>query len=182
MKKHKQIFVAFFRSGILGFGGGPSAIPLMHKEVVKTYELMSDKDFSDMLAIANTLPGPIISKMAGYIGYRVDGVFGMFNALIAAILPTAIAMILLLTVLSNYKNVAFIEGMTNGVVPIVGVMMLVLTMDFLKKGHKALGLWRNILFLGVAAVTIVWFGVHPAILITIVLVLALVLPVKEASK
>ena len=54
MKKHKQIFVAFFRSGILGFGGGPSAIPLMHKEVVKTYELMSDKDFSDMLAIANT--------------------------------------------------------------------------------------------------------------------------------
>ena len=182
MKMQKHIFIAFFRSGILGFGGGPSAIPLMHKEVVKTYALMSDEEFSDMLAIANTLPGPIISKMAGYIGYRVGGILGLLNALIAAILPTAIAMILLLTVLSNYKNVAFIEGMTNGVVPIVGVMMLVLTMDFLKKGHKTLGLWRNILLLAISAVAIVWLGIHPAIIITIVLVLALVLPVKEASK
>lgn len=54
----------------------------------------------------------------------------MINALIATILPTAILLIILLTSLREYKDFDFIAGMTNGVVPIVGVMMAVLTWDF----------------------------------------------------
>ena len=71
-----NIFIAFFRSGMLGFGGGPSSIPLVHKEVVGTFKWMDDDEFSDVLALGNTLPGPINTKMAGYIGYRVGGIMG----------------------------------------------------------------------------------------------------------
>ena len=71
-----DIFIAFFRSGMLGYGGGSSAIPLVKKEVVDTYKWMNDDEFGDLLAIANTLPGPIATKLAGYIGYRVGGYFG----------------------------------------------------------------------------------------------------------
>lgn len=182
MGKQKDIFVAFFRSGILGFGGGPSTIPLVHKEVVETFQLMTDDEFTDVLAIGNTLPGPIITKMAGYIGYRAGGVLGMVTAILAAVLPSACMMVLLLTVLRQYKDLAFIQGMTNGVVPIVAVMMLVLALDFFKKGQKSLGWLRNLIILVVAVLAILVIGVHPGIVIGVLLVLALTLPVKREAK
>ena len=70
---NEYIYHAFFRSGMLRFGGGPSSIPLVHKEVVGTFKWINDAEFSDVLALGNTLPGPIHTKMAGYIGYRVGG-------------------------------------------------------------------------------------------------------------
>lgn len=180
--KQKEIFIAFFRSGILGFGGGPAAIPLVHKEVVETFGFMTDEEFTDVLAIGNTLPGPIITKMAGYIGYRAGGILGLFNAVLATVLPTAVALILFLTVLREYKDLPFIQGMTNGVVPIVGVMMAVLTWDFLKKSQKALG-WKigGIIFI-LSFITMILLGVHPGIVIIVLLVLALALPAKKGAK
>lgn len=182
LKNQREIFIAFFRSGILGFGGGPSTIPLVHKEVVETFKLMTDEEFSDVLAIGNTLPGPIITKMAGYIGYRAGGVLGMVNAMVATVLPSSVLMILLLTVLRQYKDLAFIKGMTNGVVPVVAVMMLVLALDFFKKGQKSLGWLRNVIILALAALTILVLGIHPGIVIGVLLVLALALPVKKEAK
>src|SRR5690625_6253034 len=73
MKQQRHIFIAFFRSGMLGYGGGLSAIPLMHREVVGTFKWMDDEEFADVLALANTLPGPINTKLAGYIGWRIAG-------------------------------------------------------------------------------------------------------------
>ncbi len=182
LKTQKEIFIAFFRSGILGFGGGPATIPLVQKEVVGTFGLMTDEEFSDVLAIGNTLPGPIATKMAGYIGYRVGGVLGLFNALIATVLPTAVALILFLTVLREYNDLPFIKGMTNGVVPIVGVMMAVLTWEFLKKGKASLGWQKGGLILAVALVAMWILRIHPGIVIAVLLVIALVLPVKEGDK
>lgn len=182
LKKQKEIFIAFFRSGLLGFGGGPSAIPLVHKEVVETFGFMTDEEFSDCLAIGNTLPGPIATKMAGYIGYRVGGVLGMLNALIATVLPTAVALILFLTVLHKYSEIPFIQGMTNGVLPIVGVMMLTLTLEFLKKGKKSLG-WVKGLVILVASFVFIWLvQINPGIVIAALLIIALVLPVKKGDE
>jgi chromate transporter len=181
-KRQKEIFIAFFRSGILGFGGGPSSIPLMHKEVVETFEFMNDEEFSDCLAIGNTLPGPIATKMAGYIGYRVGGMLGLLNALIATILPTAVVLILFLTVLHEYSDLPFIQGMTNGVVPIVGVMMFVLTWEFIKKGKNALG-WKKGMLIFLASFAGIWlFHINPGIIIALLLGLALLLPLKKGDE
>ena len=178
MKKQLDIFIAFFRSGILGFGGGPAAIPLVHKEVVGTYGWMTDDEFADVLSIGNTLPGPIATKMAGYIGYRVGGWLGMLMALMATILPTVVLLIIFLTALSEYKDLDFIEGMTNGVVPIVGVMMAVLTWDFLKKSKKALGWKVGLIILVASFITMIVLGINAGIIIGVLLALALLLPAK----
>ena len=178
MKKQLDIFIAFFRSGILGFGGGPAAIPLVHKEVVGTYGWMTDDEFADVLSIGNTLPGPIATKMAGYIGYRVGGWLGMLMALMATILPTVVLLIIFLTALSEYKDLDFIEGMTNGVVPIVGVMMAVLTWDFLKKSKKALGWKVGLIILVASFITMIILGINAGIIIGVLLALALLLPAK----
>ena len=88
-----QLFWAFFRVGIFGFGGGPAMIPLVREEVVTRHHWLTDEEFADVLAIGNTLPGPIATKMPGYIGYRVAGVTGCIAAVVAIILPMIVAMI-----------------------------------------------------------------------------------------
>ncbi|WP_338448576.1 chromate transporter [Niallia oryzisoli] len=179
MKLYINIFIAFFRSGILGFGGGPSAIPLVHKEVVGTFKWMDDEQFSDVLALGNTLPGPINTKMAGYIGYRVGGMMGLIVALIATALPTVLLMLALLTSFNQFKDNPRVQGMTHAVVPIVGVMMGVLTWSFLKKTKSGLG-WKNgsILLIG-CLISIVVLHIHPGVVIGLLLVGALVLPEKK---
>jgi chromate transporter len=162
---HLNLFLAFFRVGILGYGGGPSSIPLVHKEVVEKYKWIDDDDFADILALGNTLPGPIATKMAGYIGYRVAGWFGAINAVLSTIIPTIILMIFLLLFLTSNRELAWVNGMTNAVVPVVGVMLAVLTWDFFSKSKKGLG-WKKAIGLTLFALIILeGINIHPAILI-----------------
>ncbi|ATP41771.1 chromate transporter [Solibacillus sp. R5-41] len=173
-----QIFIAFFRSGILGFGGGPTTIPLVHKEVVTKFEWMTDEEFSDVISIGNTLPGPVATKMAGYIGYRIGGWLGLATALIATVLPTVVLMIILLGSLNQFNDSKFVNGMTNGVIPIVAVMMGALTWDFMKKAKTSLGIKIAGLIFIVSFVAMVPLNIHPGIVISILLILAFALPVK----
>ncbi|OLO28217.1 chromate transporter [Alkalihalophilus pseudofirmus] len=174
MKLQWEIFIAFFRVGIFGYGGGPASIPLVQKEVVERFRWMNNEEFGDILAIGNTLPGPIATKMAGYIGYRVGGYLGMLTALIASIVPTIILMIVFLTSLSAYKDQAWVQGMTHGVLPVVGVMMAVLTWQFFDKGKEGLGWWKTSALVILSLVVIEFLGIHPGIVIAILLTYALV--------
>lgn len=162
---HRNIFLAFFRIGMLGFGGGPSSIPLVHQEVVKKYEWMTDDEFGDTLALANTLPGPIATKMAGYVGYRVAGVWGLLNALLASVIPTVVLMIVFLGLLQTYKDIPWVQNMSATVVPVVAVMLGVLTWDFIKKSGETLGWMRAVLLLVLSAILIEALHIHPAFVI-----------------
>lgn len=169
---HKDLFMAFFRAGMLGYGGGLSAIPIMHKEVVGRYAWMDDDEFSDILALANTLPGPINTKMSGYIGWRLKGFWGMLNCVCATILPTGFLMVLLLTALSTFKDKPWVTGMSKGVLPIAGVMIGVLAWDFIKKSNTLLGLWPTIVLTIVSIGIVGFLGVHPAIVIFVLILSA----------
>ncbi|GIP62490.1 hypothetical protein J32TS6_10450 [Virgibacillus pantothenticus] len=174
MKLQWNIFIAFFRVGILGYGGGPSSIPLVHKEVVDKYKWMSDEEFGDLLALGNTLPGPIATKLAGYIGYRVSGVLGMLNAVLATTLPTIFLMILLLSSLSSIKGYDWVQGMTAAVIPVVGVMLAVLTWQFIQKAGKGMGWLSTIIMLIAVFILLEILHLHPGILIGALLILAII--------
>ena len=166
-----DIFLAFFRVGILGYGGGPSSIPLVHKEVVERYKWMNSDEFSDVLALGNALPGPINTKMSGYIGYRIAGIPGMITALLATIVPSVIMIILLLTVLNAYKDKPWVSGMSRAVVPVVAVMLATLTWDFVKKSFKSdLGQSWTVLFVIGSLLLLEVLHLHPAILIFVLLI------------
>ncbi|WP_407271076.1 chromate transporter [Radiobacillus sp. PE A8.2] len=179
MKQQWEIFLAFFRVGILGYGGGPSSIPLVQREVVDKYKWLDSDEFANILALGNSLPGPIATKMAGYIGYRVAGYLGMITAVLATIVPTIIILIVLLTTLSSMSDQPWVQGMTKAVVPVVGVMLAVLTYDFLKKSKAGIGWIKTGVLVILSLVLIEGLGVHPGIFITLILVLALVMPVKK---
>lgn len=180
MKIHWDIFIAFFRVGMLGYGGGPASIPLIQKEVVGKYKWMSDEEFGDILAMGNTLPGPIATKLAGYIGYHVRGLWGMINAVLASIVPTIILMIVLLRSLSSVKDFDWVQGMTAAVIPVVGVMMAVLTWQFVDKAVGGMGWWLTGIMSIVIFILLQFMDIHPGIVIVALLIIALFK--KDASK
>ena len=177
----KQLFLAFFRSGLVGFGGGPATIPLIKKEVVENYQFLTDDEFYEIMAIGNTLPGPIVTKLAGYIGYRVGGMLGLVNAILAAIIPSIIMMIVLIQLLFQLDQQAFVKGMLNGVMPIIGVMMFIVFIECLQKTKKSMGIVKMMLIIIVAFFTILILHIDPVLVVLIAILFALFLPVKGGS-
>ncbi len=178
-RRNWDIMAAFFRVGILGFGGGPSSIPLVHQETVKKYQWMNEEEFADTLAIANTMPGPIATKMAGYIGYRVTGIVGCLAALLATVGPTAIAIIFLLQLLQEFKDIPWVQFMSLSVVPVVGVMLAVMTWDFAKKSGESLGWVKGLILIFLALLLMEVLNLHPAILI-LMLIIYVFLPKRRS--
>lgn len=165
-----QLFLAFFRVGIFGYGGGPSMIPLVHAECVKKYKWISSDEFSDYYAFANTLPGPIATKMAAYVGYKLKGWSGAFIANIAVFLPIVLLMIGLLQFIGTFKDSSQFTGMVHAIQPVIGVMMLALTWEFLAKGWTASkGKLGFIALVLISVGTLAILDLHPGILIAVFL-------------
>jgi len=155
-----DLFVAFARTGILGYGGGPSSIPLVQIEVVKNYKWLSLEEFSDILAIGNALPGPIATKMAGYVGYKVAGLPGAFMALLGTIGPSLLIMLLLYRAMLTFKDLPLVQGMIRGVRPVVIVLLALLIIDL---WPSAMSSWKPALIAVVSFVVIKLLHIHPAI-------------------
>jgi chromate transporter len=141
-----------FRTGILGFGGGPSVMPLFRHEAVNRYQWVKDEEFAEILAFANALPGPIATKMAAYLGYRLKGILGAVLAVIAHILPTSVAIIALVAVLTVIKDSTVVSGMIHAVSPVVTAMLAVMAYEFAKKAWKGLGISLAVFFCAIAFV------------------------------
>ncbi len=97
----------------------------------------------------------------------------MLNAIIATIIPTIILMIILLTSLASLKDQPWVQGMTQAVVPVVGVMLAVLTWQFVKKSKQGLGWTPTILLALITGVLMEWLNIHPGIIIAGLLISAL---------
>ncbi|RSD24996.1 chromate transporter [Mesobacillus subterraneus] len=160
-----QIFLAFFIPGILGYGGGPASIPLIENEVVDRYEWMSVKEFSEVLAMGNALPGPIATKMAGYIGYVEGGVLGAAVGIFATVAPSLILMIGLLGLLMKFKDSSRVKRLTIVVRPVIAVLLGIMTYDFFFSSYGGVGMMQTILIGGISFVLMEKMKVHPAYVI-----------------
>lgn len=160
-----DIFWAFFITNLLGYGGGPSTIPLIQNEVVNQYQWMTLQEFGDLFAIANVLPGPIATKMGGFIGYQVGGPFGAIIALIATILPSAIAVIILFKFITLFKNSPQVSLMTKSVQPVIAVLLGVLAYQFFLTAFESSGLLHLLILVGIGFVTMNKLKIHPALVI-----------------
>lgn len=98
-----QLFISFFKIGLIGFGGGMAIIGLIQQEV-ETYGWMSQTEFVDVVAISQMTPGPIGINCATYTGYSACigvgmnewlAILGSVVATTAIILPSLIIMLIL---------------------------------------------------------------------------------------
>ncbi|ELK45910.1 chromate transporter [Halobacillus sp. ACCC02827] len=160
-----KIFLAFFIPGIVGYGGGPSAIPLTENEIVDRFGWMSVSEFSEMLALANALPGPINTKIAGLIGYQQAGVLGAFVGVFATVAPSLILMMFLMRLLSKFKDSPRVKEMTSLIRPVIAVLLGVMAFEFFHNSYEGSGTVQTAGLIVVSFVLLEKVKLNPAFVI-----------------
>ena len=110
-----QIFGAFFRIGAFTFGGGYAMIPLIQKEAVEKHGWVSDDDILEILAIAESTPGPIAINSATFIGYRAAGIFGSMMATLGVVLPSFVIILALSFILREFQELEVVRYAFAGI-------------------------------------------------------------------
>ncbi len=122
-KKLFQIFLTFFKIGAFTFGGGYAMIPLIQKETVETHKWVTDDDILEIIAIAESTPGPIAINSATFVGYRAAGVLGSVCATLGVVLPSFVIILLLSFVLRQFQQLQAVryafEGIRAGVLALL---------------------------------------------------------------
>ncbi|WP_404462716.1 chromate transporter [Sutcliffiella horikoshii] len=160
-----EIFLAFFIPGILGYGGGPASIPLVENEVVHRYGWLSVSEFSEVLALGNALPGPIATKMAGYIGYEQAGILGAAVGVFATVAPSLILMIALMSLLYKFRDSPKVKRMSNYVRPTIALLLGVMAFRFFAESYEASGTIQTVFLIIASYLLLEKWKVHPAYVI-----------------
>ncbi|HET7522175.1 MAG TPA: chromate transporter [Bacillales bacterium] len=160
-----KIFVAFFIPGILGYGGGPASIPLIENQVIDHYGWLTSERFAEILAIGNSLPGPIATKLAGFIGYAQGGILGALVAVFATVAPSLILMIVLLGLLYRFKDSPKVKQMTLLIRPAIAVLLGIIAYEFFLKSYVGAGWMQTFAIAAASFLLLEKFKLHPAIVI-----------------
>lgn len=117
------LFLTFLKIGAFTFGGGYAMIPLIQKEVVENKKWITDQDILDIIAIAESTPGPIAINSATFVGYRVAGFFGAFFATLGVVLPSFLIIISISFVLRQFEALEAVKyafmGIRAGVLALI---------------------------------------------------------------
>ena len=160
-----KLLLAFLIANLLGYGGGPASIPLVYEEVVNRYGWMTDAEFSNVLAVGNSLPGPIATKMATYVGYQAAGWTGSLVAVAATVLPSGIALIFMINLLRKFRESKAVKGITLLIQPVIAILMLRLTLEIADDAVQSAGILQSLLIAAVALWALHFRKIHPAIVI-----------------
>ncbi len=127
-----RLFWTFFKIGLLGFGGGYAMISMIQGEVVNKHHWMTMGQFTDIVAISQSTPGPIGINSATYVGYSslvnagyepYWGVLGSLIATVAVVLPSFVLMVVVSKFLMKYKSHKSVESVFQGLRPaVVGLL------------------------------------------------------------
>jgi len=162
MKDVMVLFYAFAKVGILGFGGGHSIIPLIQIEVVDRYKWLTIEEFTEALAMANALPGPITIKMSVFTGYKIAGMTGAGASIVGLILPSLVLMLTLTTFYLKYKDLPAVKGSLKGVRPVVIALLILVTYNIFPSSINS---WHTALIAAVAFCLVAFLNIHPAVII-----------------
>lgn len=139
MKKLKEcleLFLIFFKIGLFTFGGGYAMISLISHEVVDKRKYIDSDEFSDLVAIAESTPGPIAINSATYIGYKKAGVLGSIAASIGVVLPSLIIIYAISLFLSKVLEYTIVQKAFSGIQCGVSVLIISAGVKLLKSVRK----------------------------------------------
>lgn len=119
MTVYWQLFYAYTKIGIFGFGGGYAMLSLIQHEVVDKYHWLTLAEFTDVIAISQMTPGPVGINSATYIGYNVTGnVWGAVLATFAVSLPSFILVLLISVFFARFRQNRYVSAAFTGLRPV----------------------------------------------------------------
>ena len=112
-----QLFWEFFKTGLFSVGGGLATLPFLYG-ISDAYGWFSHADLADMVAVAESTPGPIGINMATYAGIRTAGLFGGVVATFGEVMPAFIITLLVASMLTRYSENKYVKSVMSTLRPL----------------------------------------------------------------
>ena len=117
------LFLTFLEIGAVSFGGGYGMISLIREKAL-SFGWMTEEELLNVIAVAESTPGPIAVNMATFVGSRQGGVLGSLLATLGVILPSFIIILLVAALIRNFLKYSGVKAFLGGVRPcIVGLIL-----------------------------------------------------------
>jgi chromate transporter len=129
---------------------GPASIGLLYKEAVGA--IMDEERFVEAVGFSNILPGSEALKLAMFVGYAAGGITGVLTALLGAILPPTVMMLVVAFVLERFQRENWLDGFVAGMSPAVAALMVTVAWE-LSRATRSKKITRR--FLVIAALSAV---------------------------
>ena len=127
MSKIKAIlllFLTMFKIGLFTFGGGYAMIAIIERELVERKKWIEHEEFLDIIAIAESSPGPLAINSATYIGYKICGFFGSLFATLGVVLPSFIIIFIISLFFDKFLSLTYVEYAFRGIQACVAFLIL----------------------------------------------------------
>lgn len=134
----RELAALFLRLGVTAFGGPAAHIAMMRDEVVDRRRWLTDKEFLDLVAATNLIPGPNSTELAIHLGYRRGGLAGLALAGVCFILPAALLVAGIAWAYSRYGTTPQVGWLMYGIGPVV---IAIVVQALVKLGQAALTRW-----------------------------------------
>jgi chromate transporter len=165
------LFTTFFKIGLFTIGGGYAMIPMIEREVVRNRKWITDKDFLDLMAIAQSAPGVFAVNISIFIGYRVRKVWGSIFCALGTTLPSIIIILLIALFFQQFKENSIVENVFKGIRPAVVALILTPTLNL----AKVAGLNKYTIWVPIVTALLIWMlGVSPIYIIIFAIIGAVV--------
>jgi len=119
----KMLFLTFFKIGAFTFGGGYAMIPLIQREVSERRKWITDEEILEIVAIAESTPGPIAINSATFVGYKVCGFWGSFMCTLGVVLPSFLIILCISGILELVQDMRAVKyafmGIRAGVLALI---------------------------------------------------------------
>ena len=166
----------FFKTGLFAVGGGLATIPFLQSMSERYPHWFTSAELTDMIAVAESTPGPIGINMATFAGYRIAGVFGAVCATLAIVLPSYIIICIVSKILTKFASNKYVTGAFCGIRPAVPGLILAAIIPLVSSAliysgaESILGAIRidaTVLFCAVFAGFSVFKKAHPLVFIAL---------------
>ena len=126
-----------FKVGLFSVGGGLATLPFWVELAKKYPDWIAEKEITDMIAVAESTPGPIGVNMATYAGFLSNGTFGGVVATLSLILPSIIVILVVARVLKKFKDSVIVKDLFYGLRASVAGLICVSTLNILLQNLSA---------------------------------------------
>lgn len=136
LKRALALFWAMFKIGLFTFGGGYAMVAMFERELVENKKWLKKDEFIDVIAIAESTPGPIAINTATYVGYKQCGVLGSVFATLGVILPSFIIIFLISLFFDRFLQLKWVQFAFKGIQACVVFLILSAGFKMLKAIKK----------------------------------------------
>ncbi len=159
MKRLKDLFLimlTMMKIGAFTFGGGYAMISLLHSEFVERKGHLTHDEFMDLVAVAESTPGPIAINMSTYIGYKKGGFLGSLFSTIGMCIPSFVIIFVISLFFDRFLEITWVKSAFRGIQICVIYLIISAGIKMLKQLKRNA---FNIVILCLTAVLMVSFSI-----------------------